>query len=163
MPPSVGSVETTNVRLQSRFLDDVLPAQTVAIFFLNGADHDQGVVAFQPQILDDLAGVDHGGHAALLVAGAAAADHLVVFVAFVGVEFPVVPVAHTHGVYVGIHGNQMLAVADGAQDIAHGIDFDFVEAHLLHFFLDSHDNLLFLAAFAGQRIMSRKKRVISGL
>ena len=36
------------------------------------------------------------------------------------------------------------------QDIAHGIDLHLVESHFLHFDLDSLDNRLFLAAFAGQ-------------
>jgi hypothetical protein len=51
---------------------------------------------------------------------------------------------------MGVHGNQMLPVSDGAQDVAHGIDFRFIESHPLQFFFDPLDNRLFLAAFAGQ-------------
>ena len=150
MPPSVGSVETTNSGFRPISLTRYCqhrPSQssscTVPVI-------DQGVVPGQAQILDDLAGIDHRGHAAFLVAGAAPADGLVVLVAFVGVELPVVAVADAHRVDMGVQRDHARARTDGADDVAHRVDLDRVEADFLHLFLDALDLRAFLAAFAGK-------------
>ena len=127
-------------------LDDVLPAEAVAILLLHGAGHQQGVLVFQSQILDDLAGVDHGGHAPFLIGGTATADDLVIFHPLIGVEGPVGHVADPHGIDVGIHGDQVRAVANIAQHVAHGVDLDLVKADFFHFLLDAQHDALFIAA-----------------
>ena len=48
-----------------------------------------------------------------------------------------------------VHGDQPLAMADGADDVAHRVDLDGVEADGLHLLLDALDDLALLAAFAG--------------
>jgi len=157
-PTSLPPVDATGRRLRgddelgpdAALLHDVLPAETVAVLLLHGAGDKKSVIAGEAEILDDLAGVDQRGHATRLIAGSPAADGLVVLEPLEGIERPVLGVAHTHGVDVGVHSDEMPPRADVAQDIAHGIDLDPVEARRLHFLLDAPDNLLFLAAFAGQ-------------
>ena len=131
-------------------LHEVLPAEAIAVLLLHGAGDQEGVIGREIEILDDLAGVNQGGHAALLVAGPPAADDLLVLEALEGVELPVFWVADTHVVDMGIHGDQAPSAANRAQDVSHGIYFHSVEAHCLHLLLDAPDDLLFPAAFAGQ-------------
>ena len=42
-----------------------------------------------------------------------------------------------------------LARADAAQDVAHGVDADFVEAHLLHLLSDALNDRTFVGALPG--------------
>jgi len=130
-------------------LDDVLPAEAVTVLFLDGAGDKQGIVAVKAQLFDNFAGIDHGCHAAFLVAGSPAEDDLVIFISGVRIMLPVFPVSNTHGVDVGIHGNQVLSGADVPQDIAHGIDFHPVKSHGFHFLFDTLHDFFFLAAFTG--------------
>ena len=143
-------------------VDDVLPAHTVAVLLLHGADHHD-LIAFrdQPQILHDLDAVNGGGHAALLVGAAPAVDHIVCFIALVGVGFPVGEVADAHGVDVGVDGDDLLAIAHPADDVAETVDLHLVIAQMLHLSLDAVDDLALFAAFTGVRDHSRRKRVMS--
>jgi hypothetical protein len=88
--------------------------------------------------------VDHGGHAALLVGGAAAPHLAVADVAVVRLEGPVGAVAHVDGVDVGVHGDDVLAAADAADDAAQAVDPHFVEADLAHLRADPLDHPLLL-------------------
>ena len=132
------------------FIDDGLPAHTVAVFLLDGAD-DHDLVAFgdQPQILHDLGAVSSGSHAALLVTAAAAVDDRVGFVALIGVSFPVVDVADADGVDVGVDGDDLVAIADPADDVAELVELNLVIAELVHFLGNALDDALLLAALAG--------------
>ena len=133
-------------------VDDVLPAHAVTVLLLHGAHHhDLVALGDQIQILHDLGAVSGGGHAALLVGAAPAVNDIVCFVALVGVSFPVVPVADAHGVDVGVDGDDLVAFAHPADDIAQAVDFHFVITQLFQFCLDAHDHILLLAALAGMR------------
>ena len=145
MPPGVlGTVED--------LVDDVLPAHTVAVLLLHGADH-HNLIAFrdQPQILHDLGAVNGGGHAALLVGTAPSVDHVLGLIALVGVSLPVGEVADAHGVDVGVDGDDFLAVTHPADDVAEAVDFHLVIAQMLHLSLDAVDDLALFAAFTGMR------------
>ena len=157
MPPSVGSVDTTNsillagvLRALEVLVDDVLPAHAVAVLLLDGAHHHDLVAGGdQAQILHDLGAVHGGGHAALLVAAAPAEDDVLGLIARVGIGLPVVDVADAHGVDVGVEGDDLVAVAHPADDVAQAVDLHLVVAQLLHLRLDAVDDVLFLAALAG--------------
>ena len=128
---------------------DVLPAHAVAVLFLDGADdHDLVSLRDEVEVLHDLRAVDGGGHAALLVGTAAAVDDLVVLVALVGVVGPVCDVADAHRVDVGVDGDDLLAVAHPADDVAEAVDLDLVIAELFHLGLDAGHYFFFLAALA---------------
>ena len=133
-------------------VDDVLPAHAVTVLFLDGTHHHDLVAGGdQAQILHDLGAVHGGGHAALLIAAAPAEDDGVVLIALIGVGLPVVDVADAHGVDVGVEGDDLVAVAHPADDVAQAVDLHLVIAQLLHLRLDAVDNLLLLTALAGVR------------
>ena len=69
---------STNNKLRADFglLNNVLPAQAVAVFFLNSTGHQQRVLIFQPQILNDLTGIYHRRHAAFLIRCTTSTDQL---------------------------------------------------------------------------------------
>jgi len=131
-------------------VDDVLPAEAVAILLLDGAHHHQREVARKPQVLDDLPRVDHGRHAALLVAGPPADNDLVVLVSFVRVILPERPVADTYGIDMSIEGDEMLSRPDEAEDVPHGVDLHPVVPAGLHLGLYRADHFLLPAALAGK-------------
>ena len=131
-------------------VDDVLPAHAVAVLLLHGAHHHDLVAGGnEAQILHDLGAVGGGGHAALLVGAAAAEDHRVVLVALVGIGLPVVDVADAHGVDVGVEGDDLVALAHPADDVAQAVYLHRVVAQLLHLGLDAGHHFLLLAALAG--------------
>src|SRR5699024_6854603 len=87
-------------------VDDVLPAHAVAVLLLDGAHHhDLPAGGDEAQVPHDPGAVHGGGHAALLVRAAPAVDDGVILPALIGVGGPVVPVAHPHGVDVGVDGD----------------------------------------------------------
>ena len=126
-------------------VDDGLPAHTVAVLLLHGADHHHLVALGQQiQILHDLHAVSGGGHAALLVGGAAAVDDILGLVALVGVGFPVVDVADAHGVDVAVDGDDLVALAHPADDVAQLVELHLVIAQGLQLLGDALDDALFL-------------------
>ena len=147
MPPSVGSVEMTNSIFSWA---SSLPAHAVAVLFLHGADyHDPIPCGDQIQVLHNFGAVHCRGHAALLVGAAPAKDDVVCFIALIGVCFPVVGVANTNGVDVGIDGDDLVSAAHPADDVAQTVNFHLVKAQLFHLGLDAVHHILFFAAFAG--------------
>ena len=132
------------------FIDDGLPAHAVAVLLLHGADdHDLIALGDETKVLHDLRAVGSGGHAALLVGAAASVDDVVRLIALIRVVRPVGAVADADGIDVGIDGDDLLARAHPADDVAKLIDLDPVIAELLQLLLDAHDDALFFAAFTG--------------
>ena len=136
---------------QLAFLDDVLPAQAVAILFLHAGDHpDRQLFRHHPEFLQHGDGVDGGDHAALLVGHAAAIDLAVLDDGRIGLDLvPEGDVADVDGVAVAVEGDHARAVADAAEQVAHAVDDDFVVAHLLHGRGHELDHVAFLAAQRG--------------
>ena len=133
------------------FVDDILPAKAVAVFFLDRTRNQDGVLIGQEaQVFHDAGTVDGGYDAAELVRRAAAADFRFRFKAFIGIEVPVGFVADADGIDMGVEADEGLAGAHVAQDVAHGVDFYFIEIEFAHFFGDAVDVFLFAAAFAGE-------------
>ena len=127
-------------------VDDGLPAHTVAVLLLHGADHHHLVALGQQiQILHDLHAVGGGGHAALLVGTTAAVDDVIRLVALVGVGFPVLDVADAHGVDVAVDGDDLVALAHPADDVAQLVELYLVIAQSLQLLGDALDHALFLA------------------
>ena len=113
---------------QPVLVDDVLPAEAVAVFFLDAADHPEREVALEAEFLDDAPAVDDGRERALHVAGAAAVDDAVPLVALERIDRPVGRIADIHGVHVGVEREHARAVADAAEDVAHRVDAHLVVA-----------------------------------
>ena len=134
------------------FFNDILPAETVAVFFLYGSGNQNLIFVVQKaEILHDLCAVYRGNDAAQLIGGSASADLGFSFVALIGIKFPVDDISDSDSIDMCVKGDQLFAAAHIAKDIAHGIDLYLVEADLFHFFLDAHDMSFFAAAFTGDR------------
>src|SRR5690348_10748871 len=105
-PPAMAAVDAEFARLgdddavgpDAVFFQDVEPGQTVAVLFLDGAHDVQGVIAEQAQLADELARVNHAGHAGALIAGAASVDVPVLDLATIRVPGPLLRVAYTDGI-----------------------------------------------------------------
>ena len=127
-------------RRQGLLLEDVVPAQAVAVFLHDRADHPDLQPVQQTQLLHDLARVDHAGHARFLVHGAAAVDPAAGELPPEGIAFPLFDVADVDGVHVGVEGDLAGAVAEAAQYVAQGVELHLVEAHGLHLLGDAPDH-----------------------
>ncbi|MPN05629.1 hypothetical protein SDC9_152880 [bioreactor metagenome] len=140
------------LRLDLVLVVNVLPAEAVAVLFLNGG-RDQNLVAFrnQAEVLHDLCAVHGGNHAALLVGTAAPVDDVVGFIAFVGILFPVADVADADGVDVSVKRDDFIAGAHPAEGVSFGVDFGLVKAERFHLFDGALDDAFLFTAFAGNR------------
>ncbi len=96
-----------------------------------------------------LPGIDHGGDARLLVAGAASVDLAVLELALERVPLPLAAVADVDGVDVGIDHDLGFAAADLADDVAHFVEPDLVETDFAHFPGDALADVALGAAEAG--------------
>ena len=129
---------------------DVLPAHAVAVLFLDGADdHDLVALGDEAHVLHHLGSVGSRSHATLLVGAAAAVDDLVGLVALIGIGIPVLDVADADGVDVRVDGDDLVALAHKAHDVAQAVDLDLVIAKVLHLGLDAGNNLTLLAGLRG--------------
>ena len=132
------------------FVDDVLPAKAITVFFLNRTNnHDLVTFRNQVVIFHDLSAVNSRYNTAALVRYTTAADFFFCFVAFVGIEFPVINVSDTYCINMCVKCDQLFAGSHVTQNIAHGIDFYFIESQFLHFFCNAVDVCFFITAFAG--------------
>ena len=110
MPPSVGSVDTTN-SAYAVLVDDVLPAEAVTVFFLDGSgDYDPVCIIQKSQILHDLCSIYGRYDAAALIRSSASANLCLGLKAFIRVELPVVDVANAYRVDVGVVAISVLPV-----------------------------------------------------
>lgn len=138
---------------QDVFLDDVLPAEAVAVFFLHAGDHPDGqVFGYHVQFLEHGDGDDGGDETAFLVGDAAAIDFAIPDFGGIGLALgPQADVADVHGVAVAVKSNHAGAVADAPEQVAHAVNDDFLVAHVFHGFFEELDDFAFLAAGRGNR------------
>jgi hypothetical protein len=129
-------------RLELLFVEQVLPAQAVAVLFHDRAGEIDRELVIQAQLLDDLARIDHRGHAALLIHSAAAPDLAVFDSRLEGIEAPLLAVAGIDGVNVGVEGNDARPLANPPDNAAQTVHANLVEPDLLHLLLDDLDHLL---------------------
>ena len=152
MPPSVGSVETTNSGFRPFSLCRYCQHRPSQSSSCTVAVTTRVYSPLEFQVLDDLARVDHRGHAAFLVAGAAPADASRRPRSLRrGRTSQLSRIADADRVDMGVHRDQARARWPMVpMTIAHRVDLDRVEADLLHLFLDALDDFgPSVAAFAG--------------
>ena len=132
-------------------IDDVLPAQAVAVLLLYGSGYQDGVlVGEQSQVFHDSGSVHSGYDAAALVGNASSADLGVVLIAFIGVEVPVVLVSDSNGVDVGVKTDEGFSGSHVSENVAHGVDLYLVKFQLSHLLGNAVDVGLLIAALAGK-------------
>jgi hypothetical protein len=141
------------------FLDDVFPAQTVAVLFHDRAGEKDGQTVRHAQPGQDAAGGDHGRRSALLVDAAAAMHETVGDTARKRRFAPVLEIALVDSVDMGVNGQQALAFADSAQDAAQAVQAHVVEPGVVHLFFQLGGHLPFPA---GQRFDPDQAREVLG-
>ena len=112
-PPAMPAVDAEvgrlgdddHLGLQHAFLQDVLPAQAVAVLLHDRAGHPELHALEQAELLRDARAVHGGGDAGLLVGRAAAEDDAVPELADVGIARPRGPVADADRVEVAVDGD----------------------------------------------------------
>ena len=139
-------------------VDDVLPAQTVAVFFLDCSDnHDLASFRNQIHVFHDPCAVNCGYKPAALVGYTASANLCVILISFIRIKVPVVDVSDTYRVDMCIVSDDLIACSHVADDISLRIDNDLVKIQFLHFGGDSVDVSLFIAALSRILHNSAKK------
>ena len=132
-------------------IDDVLPAQAVAILLLYGSRYqDRVLVGEQPQILHDPGSVYGGYNTSALVGYASSSDLGVVLIALIGVKLPVVLISDSNGVNVGVKTDEGLSGSHVSENVAHGVDLYLVKFQLSHLLGNAVDVGLLIAALAGK-------------
>ena len=140
------------------FVDDVLPAQSVAVFFHDRAD-DHDLVSLRDQIhfFHDFHCVYSGCSAAFLVGSASSVDHVIIFPSFIRIRSPVFAVSDTDSIDMAVNCDDLLVISDiavlsgPADHISEAVDLNLVKTDLLHLLFDAHYYVLLFAALAGMR------------
>ena len=127
------------LRLEAVFIQDVLPAQPVAVLLHDGAGKIDRELVVEPEFPDEAAGVDHRCDPALLVDGTAPPDLAVLHERLERVEAPLREVARIDRVDVAVEGDHARARADAPDDVAEAVDAHLVELEALHLPLDDGD------------------------
>ena len=131
-------------------VDNVLPAETVAVFFLNGTDHHD-LTSFRDQIeiFHDPCAVYSGDKTAALVGHTASADLFVSFISFIGIEVPVVDVADAYGVDMRVIGDDLISGSHKSHNISLGVNGYFVKIQSFHLSGDGLHMGFLIAALTG--------------
>ncbi len=135
-------------RTNAGLVDNVLPAKAVTVFLHDGSDnHDTVAFRYKIQILHDLCAVDSRRHAAFLIGASAPVDHILILIALVRIVRPVIDIADSDGIDMGINRDNLLPVAHPADHVAETVDFHLIKGQLFHLLLNAGDDFAFFAAF----------------
>ena len=136
-------------RTNTIFMDDVLPAETVTVFFLNSSDY-HNLAAFRDQIhvFHDLCTVYSRYDTAALVRYTTATDFCFVLITIIWIECPVVDVADTYCIDMTVESDDLVTCTHVTDDVALWIDDNFVEVQFLHLSSNCLYMRLFITAFA---------------
>ena len=134
------------IRAQSIFIDDVLPAQTVTVFFLDSAGDPERHIVGNAAFLDESAGIDTGSDATFHIAGAAPIQNTVLDIAGMWIPVPERQVTDIDRIDMSVQRDHLWSVTDPPQHIAHRVDSHFVVAELQHFIVNAFDHCAFFRA-----------------
>jgi len=130
-------------------VDQILPAQTVAVLFHHRAGEEDGELLIQPHLLDHFCRIDHGGHPAFLVDRTAAPDLALPDKGREGIKCPLRQISGIDGVNMGVESDQPRPAADAADDAAQAVDAHLVKPGSLHLLFDHLDDLLLFSRVGG--------------
>ena len=131
------------------FVDDVLPAETVTVFFLNRSDYHD-LISFRNQIhvFHDSGTVYSRYETTALVRDTTSTDFFFCFVTFVWIEVPVFDVTDTNRIDMGIKSENLITGSHVTDDVTLWINSYFIEVQLFHFSFNCFDMFSFIAAFS---------------
>ena len=131
------------------FVDDVLPAKAITVFFLNRTNnHDLVTFRNQVVIFHDLSAVNSRYNTAALVRYTTATDFCFVLITIIWIECPVVDVADTYCIDMTVESDDLVTCTHVTDDVALWIDDNFVEVQFLHLSSNCLYMRLFITAFA---------------
>ena len=154
---TLSAVDTTVCRLCGNyefrtdfiFVDDVLPAQTVTVLFLNSSDyHDLASFRNQIKVFHDLCTVCSGNDTAALIGYTTTADLLICLVSIVWIKVPVFNVSDTYSIDMCIVSDDLVTGSHVTDNVTLRIDNNFVEVKFFHLGSDCLDMSFFITALA---------------
>ena len=146
----------SEVELEALLLDEVLPAQAVAILLDDGEGEPDRIAPRVGRFLEDARGGDHRGGAAELVGGSAAEHEAVFYDARVGRRLPLARVAHSDRIDVGVEDENLLPLSDPPEEAAQAVGVDVLHPRRLAHLGEELDPVLLRAAEAGTLIISER-------
>ena len=140
------------------FVDDVLPAKTIAVLFLNSSCNNNLIfVIKKTKIFHDLSTVNSRYDTTHLIRSSTSADLSLSLKSFIGIEFPVVSVSDTYSINMSVETDESASGSHIAKDISHWVNLNFIKAKLLHLFFNTHYMILLTAALAWKMNQFTKK------
>gem|GEM_PF-6140901 len=129
--PAAGGLGGYRVfRNQALFLDEVPPAETVAVLLQDSEREVHAELAVVAELLQDCPCRDHGGCAAFLVRGSPAPHQSVLDQTRERVSLPARRVPHLDGVHVRVDGQLPRPTAHTRNDASQAVEFHLVEPRL---------------------------------
>ena len=138
---SLSTVDTTVCRLCRNyelrtnlvFVDDVLPAKSVTVFFLNCTNNHYFVSFWnESEIFHDLCSVYTRYDTATLVRYSTSTDLCLCLVSIVWIEFPVIDVTDTYCINMCVKCDDLVASSHESHNISLWVDDNFVKSNFLH-------------------------------
>ncbi|CDA97068.1 unknown [Lachnospiraceae bacterium CAG:215] len=131
------------------FIDDVLPAETVTVFFLYGSDyHDLASLRDQIQVFHDLSAVYGRYDTAALVGYTTSADLGLCLISLIWIKCPVLDISDTYGVDMCIVCDDLFSGSHVTDDISLWVDDYFIKSDFFHLGSDRVDVGFLITAFA---------------
>ena len=131
------------------FVDDVLPAKTITVFFLN-CTNNHYFVSFWNKILffHDLSTINSRYDTATLIRYSTSTDFCLCLVSFIWIECPVIDVTDTYCINMSIKCDDLVACSHVSDYISLRIDLNFIKSYFFHLSSDSVDMSFFITAFS---------------
>ena len=153
---SLSSIDTTVSRFSRYykfwtnlvFINDILPAKTVTVFFLN-CSYNHNLTSFrnQVEIFHDFCTVYGRYDTAALIRYATSADFCLCLISFIWVKCPVLNISNTYSVDVSIVSDNLVAGSHISDYVTLWVDDNFVKSHFFHLSSNSIDVRFFITAF----------------
>ncbi|MPN44675.1 hypothetical protein SDC9_192240 [bioreactor metagenome] len=126
-----------------------MPAQTIAILFLNCTGYQHAVFVIQhPKVFHNFSAIYSGYNPAKLIRGSTPSDFAIRFKPFIRIKIPVIHIANANSVNMSVKTDQGIAGSHISQDIPLWVNFHFVKTELTHFFSNGINMLFLITAFA---------------
>ena len=154
-----GLGDDDHVRPEFILLDDILPAEPVAVLLHNRPGEIDRCIPVEPQLLKYASCRHKGSRSSLLIDRAATMNITVAYLATQRVKTPVALRAQVNGVHMSVDGQYPLSGSYPANDIAQAVNANLIKAGLLHLAFKFHLNLFLPGC---QRLDSDKLREVIG-
>ena len=130
------------------FVDDVLPAESVAILFLNRSDnHDLASFWNQIKVFHNFCTIYSRNDTAALVRNTTSTDFCLCLISFVWIKVPVFDVSDTYGINVCIVSDDFVTCSHVTNDVTLWVNNNFVKSNFFHLSGDGINMSFLITAF----------------